>query len=172
MNKRADLLIQTLSKDSLSDLSRVFDKRETERLVEISRLESIGDSINLEKKILEFKSNYCIDETDWLDYEQSKNEAWRLPQIECIVVPDPTPALLNRLFKLKKLLDEHHDLTMSIEEKLLKFECGGEDEVDNLPKALSCEPQGFIEELDMYLSRFERINSLNSGNLQLLNRII
>lgn len=61
MKTRTQLLMDTLDRD-------MWSSKETELLVEISRLEALKQYELLNKTIIEFKSRFVTKTEDWLDY--------------------------------------------------------------------------------------------------------
>ena len=66
MRTKAELLIKSLHRT-------VFTEKETQQLVEISRLEAFGDGVLLTEKVKEFKSQFEVNENDWLDFCGTKD---------------------------------------------------------------------------------------------------
>ena len=87
----------------------------------------------------------------------------------CNAVKQEDPLLRYKMDRLIKLLDEHSEISCSIEIKLSQITT---DEQIKSPMNPVCEPHTFTEELDYAIDRLGFINDINRRNLVFLNKLI
>ena len=93
------------------------------------------------------------------------------PKAMCNLNKQEDPKLRRRMDTLIKLLDEHSEISCSIEIKLSQITSDEQIKDPNSAKTAR-EPHTFTDELDYAIDRFGYVNSVNRANLLLLNKLI